>query len=68
MVSKDMIDAERAIEIAMEVAKKANLPMLFTNVSDAKLVDSVWKVVIEWVGTNKKYLAEIDTHTGKCRF
>ena len=68
MVSKDMIDAERAIEIAMEVAKKANLPMLFTEVVDAKLVGNVWKVVIEWVGTNKKYLAEIDTHTGKCRF
>jgi len=61
-----MIDAEGAIEKALETAKKANLPILFVQVVSASKKDRVWEVVLEIVSTGKRFIATIDSETGEC--
>lgn len=59
-----MIDAEGAIEKAMEVAKKANLPMLFVQVVNVTKKGNVWEVVLETL--SRRFVATIDSETGEC--
>lgn len=61
-----MIDAEGAIEKALETAGKANLPMVFVQVLGATKKGNVWEVVLEVVGTGKRFIATIDSETGEC--
>jgi len=63
---EEMIDAEGAIEKALETAKKANLPMIFVQVVGATKKDNVWEVVLEVVGTGRRFIAKIDSETGEC--
>ena len=61
-----MIDAEGAIEKALETAKKANLPMILVHVVGATKKGNVWEVVLEATGIGTWFIATIDSETGEC--
>jgi len=57
------IDAEEAIEKALEVARKAGVPTLFAMVVDAKKADDKWEIIIE--SYERKFKALLDANTGE---
>ncbi len=61
-----MIDAEGAIEKALEVARKANLPTLFLEAVNVTKKDGLWEVVLAHAGTDRRFKAVIDSKTGEC--
>jgi len=50
-----VLDAEAAIEKAMEVARKAGVPTLFATVVGVRRVDGEWEVIIRH--SERKYRA-----------
>jgi len=60
------LNAEQAMEKALEVAQKAGLPMMFVEVVQAKRMGANWEVLIAYYtfGGVRKFKALIDAETG----
>jgi hypothetical protein len=61
-----MIDAQEAVQKALELAKLANIPILFTRVEKISKENNTWIIVLRTILSDEKYVIKVDAETGRC--
>ncbi|MEM0374840.1 MAG: hypothetical protein QXP43_00840 [Nitrososphaerota archaeon] len=62
---KPVESAEEAAAIALEMARIANLPMLFAEVSEVVREGEYWRVKVTLLTSGRRYVAKISAATGR---